>query len=77
MVTAVHRQVALAVREAPGGEFGSTGLLGHVGHAAGSVLAVVEGDLGPAGSLHGDGQATGPGLSGPDAEVGWTNSGRW
>lgn len=51
--------------------FSSTGLLGDVGHAAGSVLAVVEGDLGPAGSLHGDGQTAGPGLSGPDAEVGW------
>lgn len=52
----------------------TTGLLGDIGHGAGSVLAVVEGDLGPAGSLHGDGQTASPGLPGPDAELGWKNS---
>lgn len=50
---------------------GPTGLLGHVGDATRAVLVVVERDLRPAGSLHGDGQAAGPRLSGPDTELGW------
>lgn len=49
----------------------STGLLGDVRDAAGSVFAVVEGDLRPAGSFHGDGQTAGPCLPRPDAELGW------
>ena len=47
----------------------STGLLSDVRDAAGSVFAVIEGDLGPAGSLHGDGQTAGAGLPRPDTEL--------
>lgn len=46
-----------------------TGLLGHVGDATGSILAVIKGDLCPARSLHGDGQTAGPRLSRPDTEL--------
>ena len=49
----------------------STGLLSDVRDAAGSVFAVVEGDLGPAGSFHGDGQTASAGLPRPDAELSW------
>lgn len=49
----------------------STGLLSDVRDATGSVFAVVEGDLGPAGSFHGDGQTTGAGLPRPDTELSW------
>lgn len=48
-----------------------TGLLDDVGHSAGSVLAVFEGDLCLAGTLHGDAQASSSGLSGPDGKLGY------
>lgn len=54
-----------------GGGGGGTWLLSHVGDPAGAVFVVVEGDLRPARPLHSDGQTPGPGLPGPDVEVGW------
>lgn len=47
-----------------------TRLLNNVRHSTGAVLAVLEGDLCLARPLHGDAEAPGPGLSGPDAELG-------
>lgn len=49
--------------------FSSTRLLRHVRNAAGSVFAVIKGDLGPAGTLHSYRQAPGAGLPGPDIEL--------
>lgn len=46
-----------------------TWLLNHVGHSTGSVLPVLKGDLGLAGSFHSNGETSSSGLSGPDTEL--------
>lgn len=64
-----RRTIILRLSGAGGGH--STGLLSNVRHAAGSVFAVVKGDLRPAGSFHGDSQTSSSSLPGPDTELSW------
>ena len=51
-----------------------TRFLHDVGHSAGAVFAVLEGDLRLAGPLHRDAEPPGARLSGPDAELGCTHT---